>query len=628
MTMVYGRDDFEEIEFETDPIPTSDIDIDDKLNDRLLKYCLPRLESDRSNRSTRIIRFAAIDKMKSTWQKLSPDDSIRAAREEATGMQQGIAGTLPIVDTHVEDTVAFFSEIYFPSTTIFYSNQGGPDKVDQITKLARVLEADTKVDGFYATGASAIRSLVKYNMGGFWLRWVDGGEEAIGEDRISGNRNTQIDVYNLMWDPAISDVNLIRKEGEWAAQVYHKNRLYILRGAESGRFSRVKELLDERDKQGTTASFESTFYKLPPSAVGLSYSGLDERSSQNGQQAVDWDSYGLGLRETAKTKINGFEIVRLFIWLSPDQLEISESEKLTLYEIVIADSCQVIECKEYKDAVELPCYISYFRMDEMGQAMRSFAESMQMFQRHVSFMANTAIATERGNSFGLRVYDPSAIEGDKLVSGQTSGWIATKTPGRDVRSIVANLNLEQDTNRHYAAIASLLALMKELFPSQGLPAQVAGIDRATNNQVAAVMIGAVRRLHTWVKSLDAVLFGPWRQGSYRNYVNFSPDSKDFQSLTEKDVASLLNSGLAQLNREVAAAAIERILFTLIQNPESAAQFDLVGLFKYWSMMLNNGIDLSQFVSAAGGAGQQGAQPIADPNAPPTPEVAPGGGAMA
>jgi hypothetical protein len=79
------------------------------------------------------------------------------------------------------------------------------------------------------------------------------------------------------------------------------------------------------------------------------------------------------------------------------------------------------------------------------------------------------------------------------------------------------------------------------------------------------------------------------------------------------VARLLNSGLGQLNREITAAALERIIFTLIQNPDSAAQFDLPALFRLWSQTLNTGTDLGKMVSQKGAAGSQGAIAPADPN---------------
>lgn len=622
MTMVLGREDTKPIELKLDDINEQEIQVTDKMNKQLLEYLLPKIESDRAYRMTRLKRYASIDKAKSTWQKLSPEDSIRSTREETTGVQQGIAATLPIIDTHLEDTVAFFTEIYFPSTTIFYSNQGDADKVEQVTKLAQTLETDTKVDGFYATGATVIRSLLKYNLGGMILEWSDGDEDDVGSDALTGNRNEAINVWNFSWDPAIQNVNLIRKEAEWFATFEHKNRLWLLKGAESGDFQRVDKVM--KDRNDHYKKFERRFYVHPPTAAGLSHDGLDERTGP-GETVVDWIGYGLALGEGYMVGLIGHEIIKIYCWLNPSQVGISDEEKLALYKIWIADSNQIIYIEEQEEAKELPLHIAYFRMDEMGQAQKTYAESMRAFQRQISFMANSAMAVERGNTYNLRVYDPTAIDGNKLQAGQTSGWLASKIAGRDVRSIVANLNQEQDTSRHYAAIGNIVSLMKEMFPSQGLPAQIAGIDRAVNSQVASVMLGAVRRLHMWVKSLDATLFGPWRVACFRNHIKYGAEANNFSSLTEKDVAALLNSGLAQLNREVGAAAIERILFTLIQNPDSAAQFDLVGLFKFWSMLLNNGMDLSQFVAKTGVAGSQGAvtpaeQPVAQENQPP-------GGAM-
>ena len=77
--------------------------------------------------------------------------------------------------------------------------------------------------------------------------------------------------------------------------------------------------------------------------------------------------------------------------------------------------------------------------------------------------------------------------------------------------------------------------------------------------------------------------------------------------------------MGQLNKEVLVADLRELIFALMQNPESAAQFDLPGLFTQLSRFMNSPVDLGEFVvQAAPPAGPTQADPAANGG-----EVAPG-----
>lgn len=592
------------------------------LNDGLLQYIMPRLDSDQSLLLSRRRRYASIDRVISAQQTLSPTDSKRLEKEESTGTPQGIAATYPIADMYVEETTAFLTEVFAPASGDFYSNQGTAEELGQSKKLGDLMEADAKKGGYYAEVAGGMRSLLKYNFGGFWVEWQDGDKDQVAYDALDGNLFRKIDPYNFSYDPSILDVAKIRTKGEWVAEFEVVNQLALYREADSGELFEIERVFEANANQtefGTVANY----YRYPPTVARVNENGTDNKTRQgmdggNGVltgEDIDWGAFGASLPADSKLRIAGYERIIVYIWLKPSQFfdEAEDNNKMTLYKVTIIDRNFICGLKEVKDAVELPVYTAFCRGDEMMQAQRSYAEALKSFQRHISFMGNIAVAIERGNTYGLKAIDPDMFNKEDFKSGETSGLLVSKTPGRDVRAGIMKLDIATDTTQQYAAITAMFGMLEKMFPNQGLPSQVAGIDRAVQSQVAAVLVGAVRRLHLMVRRLDALIMNPARIASYRNYATYSDEARNFSQLTEKAVARLLNSGLGQLNREVAAAAVERILFTLIQNPNSAAQFDLPGLFKYWSLLLNTGVDLSQFVAPTGGPGLQGAVEPTDPN---------------
>src|SRR5690606_5524695 len=97
-----------------------------------------------------------------------------------------------------------------------------------------------------------------------------------------------------------------------------------------------------------------------------------------------------------------------------------------------------------------------------------------------------------------------------------------------------------------------------------------------------------------------------------NMIRNGDDS--FSGMTRSDIASMIGSGLAQLNREMAAQAMQQLLFAIIQNPRSAEQYDVIGLMNYWSRLMNLDTDLrhsqiQQPTPAAGAAPAPGAAPM-------------------
>lgn len=595
------------------------IDSDEK-NDKIVQYVKRRMEQDSTRRTRRIMRYAKIDRAVSTWQRLTQEDTIRLAKEDNTGRQQAIAMNLPVIDSYIDDSVSFYTEIYAPPSGNFYSGQGTRENVTEVTRLAEMLNRDTKISAYYKNLSSTMRALQKYNVGGFVVRWSNGDSDSVGFDSMPGNRVETIDMYNAFWDASIEDVTQLAKYGEWFSSVRVRNRLWLLRGAASGSLQRIDRVLGSIPNRDVTTN-KARWYKFPPVSAGLGQDGEDAGSDTKDRQ-VDWEAFGLGLRDGTTTDIEGYEINETFIWMNPNQFELGDPgpDRLALYRIVICDNSQVIHIEEIEEAVELPVYLAYLRNDDTLNANRSQGELLRPFQRFISFIANVIVATERGNTYGIRAVDPKMFDVSGMMNGETTGWLQSKSPGRDVRTGIATLNSPVDTSSLVRSLTIVQELIRQFFPTQALPAQIAGMDRAVQSQVAATLQGALKRMQKSVKEIDDGLMNPVRIACYRNYTRFGNET--FAGIDEKTVAEMLNSGLGQLNREVSASAIRELLFALIQNPEASAQFDIPGMFTLWSQMLNIGTDLGKMVSQQARAGQQGAQPVPEN---PNPEAPPIGG---
>lgn len=578
----------------------------DNDHDSLLQYLTARLKSGNHGRGVKLSRYASIDKLISTWQKLNPADSKRDAEEDNTGRTQALPMNLPLLATHLEDMVSFFAELYAPTGRNFYTIPTAV-QAEGAKMLANKMNQDTKARKYYKEICSTFRTLLKYNVGGFSVTWEEG--LGVGQAAQAGNRVESIDMYNYLWDPSIRDVARICTDAEWAARISLKNRTWLTRKALKGSLARINELLtthDEKIQMSNSRGKMATYFKFPPSHVGLTVDGKDSRTSA-GSGSVDWASYGAGLESDTAMEIPGFEVVEMFCWVNPTQLKLKPSietdsvddndESLELWRFVIIDNCQVCRADPVAGITgedpEIPHYLCYHTQDDMKEAQRSVMEMMRGFQRFGSFLMNIYVAGARKNTWGMKGYDPQMIDMSAIDKGDVAGWIPSKQPGRDIRTGLMSLDTSSNIEDSFKMLSQMLELVRVFYPSQGQPAQIAGIDRAVKSQVSAVLQGSTRRLHMSSKLMDADMMSPMRIQQYRNLV--LNEAEGLQDLKEEDVGQILGSGLSSIDSERIVGEIKEIIMALMQNPQVAQTYDLAKIFSYMGRLLNSPFDLGDFV---------------------------------
>lgn len=617
------------------PVDTELQRLSDEDHQKLLQYLVNRLAYGNVGRGSRLTRYARIDRQISTWMKLSKDDSIREQQEDVTGRSAALPINLPLLATHLEDMVSFFAEIYSPTGREFYATPPAEDS-DSAKALANKMNRDTKARKYYKELCACLRALIKYNIGGLGVRWEDG--DGVAELKQPGNRIEAIDMYNYLYDPTVSDVSKIPTDAEWTARVTTKNHMWLVRRALKGQLSRVDKFLTAATAEEVAAqnrlanrnTKQGTYYRFPPSNVGLSSDGQDGQTTEGG--SINWESYGATLDSDSKPDIAGYEIISMYCWLNPNEFNLTVGEGVqtseglnedgdgyVLYHFIIADSNQILSARPamMSDAAmtEIPEYLSHLTQDDMKEAQRSMMEMMRGFQRFASFLVNVFIAGARKNIWGGKAVDPSMFDTDKIEQGDVAFLLKSKIQGRDVRTGLMSLDGNTGVQEAGQMLGQVMELVRTFYPSQALPAQIAGMDRAVKSQVSAVLQGSQRRLHMLCKLLDADLMNPTRTQCYRNIA--ANDAEGLENLDEEKVAKILGSGLEQLYAEKIAEMLKEILFAIIQNPESSQSFDLPALFTYWGRLQNTSFDLGDFVR------QQPAAPTG-----PTPAAPPTGGAVA
>jgi hypothetical protein len=91
---------------------------------------------------------------------------------------------------------------------------------------------------------------------------------------------------------------------------------------------------------------------------------------------------------------------------------------------------------------------------------------------------------------------------------------------KDIRTMIQHDNNTLDTKQTLRDLQGMMGIIDQFFPTQSLPSQIAGIDRAVDSQVAAVQQGSNRRQQKGARLIDESMLRPMRCSMYYNIVQF------------------------------------------------------------------------------------------------------------
>lgn len=576
-----------------------------RAHDDLLSYLKARLSSD-SNRLQRVMRYSRVDRLISTWQRLSQEDTKRKQKQETTGKAQALPMNMPLTHTHIDDMAAFFTEVYYPSTGAYGTADAIPDAQKSMVEVVTKMNDDAADTQYYVALSRTIRSLLKYNIGGFELCWeeVEHDDSSDSAEPPQRNHAKPLDMYNTLWDPSIKDAKDVRRKAEWAATVEVVNRMELIRQTQAGSYAGTMAVLSAGDSNAVSGASKGAYYKYPPAETNID--SQDDETAQ--QSTVDWTAYGASLGADSIDIKGGYELVTMYCWLNPAQFGLSwtqmsyeqdgyylwrfkilAGERIIYAEPVVDDSDEL----KKQNSVVIPYYLGYLNYDDMLSASRSIAELLGPFQSFTSFLMNAHIQGARSNIWGIKAYDSTMFDLSALEANDgVAGYVASKMPGRDVRTGLQELKGTFDGSKTMDQVGAMMQLTAQFFPAQSMPAQIAQMDRAVQSQVSAVLQGVSRRLQLLVKTADTMIFNPLRFDQYRNLVKNEQVSA--KGVSDGQARKMLGSGLAQLNQEILENAIRQMMMSIMQNQSLTQQYDIAPMFDFWASLLKIPVDSSKF----------------------------------
>ena len=582
----------------------------------LSEYLMHRIKLGQPDRLSRFRRFHTIDRAISTWQRLDPSDTKRLDNEEATGAQTAIKSNLPILAAHLEDLTAFYTDTLAPSATPFVSNTIDQNMKETLVRLTK----DVLARNYYSQVAATARSLIKYNIGGMIVSWDEGSGVSMSLSGVKtpGNSYISADMHNICWDPTVRDPSAVASQAEWASYTRSTNRIEILRRSAKGSWVDVDEVLTPNKHNETGGVLGMNLWVDPAKAIP-SADGSDSKTTNGNYDEPDWASLGLGISSDYSSDLEGdrFELTVMYAWIVPfehgllskaDEEQINDAQQqpdrfIELWRFELLNNWHIVSATPQTprertltgESTVIPFFLNYLTQDHTGAAQRSPMELVLPFQRLASSMFAIGTESLRKNVWGTKFVDPSMFDLASLQSGATAQVLASKIPGRDVRTGFAAADNSTGAEQAFSHVDGIMGLKNVLFPSQSMPAQIAGIDRAVTSQVSTIVHGAQRGLRMSLHLADASIFRPARMETVRNLQRYEPGTAD--DLEDEQIAKELGSGVESLESERITEALWRLMMAIVQNQEANQAFDVPKILGFLGDTLRVGTDMSTFAKA-------------------------------
>lgn len=578
----------------------------------LLEYLQSRLESDKQNRDSRVSRYSQIDRDVAGWMRLSEEDRKRRIEHERTGKNQATQMTLPLTWVHLDDMMTYYAQTFAPNRGMFYHTAKPGDSTDA-ADIVTLMNNHAIYCGYYRQLLLTIFSILKYNLGGMSTYWAtefgprlvaneDGTTRTEPAPIFAGNKVKAFDMYNTLWDPSVEPAS-VYKEGEWMATVEMKSHYWLKNKCLEGMYFNCEEHLNDHSGDETTVT---TWYSDPP---------VESRLETDETKGESWYSILAG---SASYALHGsFELVEIHIRINPNDFNLipgnrearAQRNRYEVWRFTILNNEKVIDATPMNNIHGwLPGFFGLANDDVMRQSAKSPAEILQPMQEFSSFLLNAHVQANRKNLYGTTFYDPSRVDYSKIPEGEVAARVPIKAQGygMDIRTMVYHDNNVLDTKQTLGDLQGMMELINQFFPTQSLPGQIAGIDRAVDSQVAAVQQGANRRQHKGARLLDDTLMRPLRFAMYYNIVQFQEDGAevidyhgntyniDLSKLRTTNLAYVIGQGLKAIDRQAMASQLQGMFFALIQAPAAAQQVDIVKILDFWTSMMDIEASMEDF----------------------------------
>lgn len=566
---------------------------------RLLRHVVDRLEMSRQRRDELAIRLRNIDLDINGFIKLDDEDRERMRQNRNGKGPMPVKTNLPLVLAKTDELLTFLLEVFWPANGM---HAAYTDRENQpiAQGFALLLNQQAQRRQHYRKFGKFLFDALKYNIAAIETEWTEergyklknntAKQLEISKDELvwAGNDLHNIDMYNFFFDPTVAPVD-VPTRGEYCGIVSLHSKFEIKRKASAGQLYGIERFIDAANDASVT------FFQEKP-IVRFDYNAYTN--------SVDWVKFATGAQYG--TIGAGVELAKVYIWINPKEFGLSNDDEYQIWRVTVANHKYICDLEHMNNAHNmLPVAIAVPFEDNIGLQSKSAAEQLVDFQRFGSFMMNTHQEALRKALFGITVFDPSIVD---LNSKGTD--VAGRIPvnpagyGKPIGDCFKHITDAPQTDNMLNEIEKVMQMMEQLMPTSMLK-QVADLQRATTYQAAATVQGANRRNLKVAKVIDDQAVKHMRFQMMYNVMQFQQDIDIIDSNGNKvevrpakyrdlDIEYAIGEGLQGIDKLMVTQMMKDVIAMVVQNREASQEIDVVGLINYWTSLMGDKTDISQF----------------------------------
>lgn len=574
--------------------------ITEKQHAKLLEHIKNRLIFGDELRQTQIDRFEIIDREIAGYILLDDDDQKRE-RDNVRGKGPKVVDTvLPLTIAQLDEAVTFLLSVIAPDEGI-YSAIAVREKQDIAKAFANLMNKNAKNFGHYRNMARALFEMMKYNFGALRVEWQEITGKRLSNDAagnvsientvvFAGNAVEVCDVYNLIYDISISPIDLPMK-GEFFALIDVKTPFRVRKMEADQEIFSIDRFIKNNNS-------ELRYYETRPVVVS------DHSNRGNTAGRTNWiEVLSAGTEQEVRI---GIEEVTFYGWLNPKQFGLAKADEYQIWRFTVMANNYIVAAEELTNAHGmLPIAVGMPWEDGFETQTKSYAEHLAPYQRFASFQLNVHQRSARKKLYGVTFYNQRIIPSMDDADMQ-SAKIPFSPPGQDfdIRKAVMQFNDAPDTQSTLTDIRAMDDLMQKILPTDMLK-QVASLERATQYQAAATVQGANRRNLKIAKIINDQCFVHIRDMQMFNILQFqqSMDMLDESgTLTEINPSDFRDAsiefdiagGLKGMDKLIITEGFKDVINMMLQSQIAQERIDIVALIDYWTSLLGDKTDFTQF----------------------------------
>lgn len=586
---------------------SQELKISAKDHEKLLQHIIKRLNFGNEFRKQLVDRFRDIDVQYNAHLKLSKADKKRDSENKRGKALKPTDMNLSLTRTQIEDGATFLLTLFAPNSGMFEAVTS-VEKQDAAQAVVERMNYDGEQKSYFTEHNLFFINALKYNLAGMLIEWdselgnvfenSEGGTFQLKNDEVlwEGNTATNIDVYNVIWDPTVLPTELYNK-GEFFATIEMINEFRIDMMIENNELFGAERFID-------SSATQQTFYEVKP----------DIRTSNTGhstaESTMDWANYfGSGAHATLGDT-RAFEIVNIYMRLKPADFELSNEKGYRIWRFTMVNGQYIGNAVALNNAhSRLPAVFTIPMMDQLDLQAKSYGEALMPLQIFASYLLNVKQRAERKALYGLNVYDPNIIPLDGKDTDEASNIPinpATLPSGKKIEDAFKHFTDVPDTQRLMGDIAGIIDLMQRILPTDQLQ-QVAGLERATQFQAAAVVQASNRVNHKIGKVIDDQALKHMRFMLIYNLYQFNkepieitdPQTKEKKTINPSELRAAkiehdIGAGLKGIDRLQITQGLGDLLNRMLQIPDAFQRGDIWGFMDYFASLLGDKTDLKRF----------------------------------